>query len=422
MAYTRQQVEKVLRPIYRCLPYSTKALCRNWWAGSPAQRIQQVSGEPRCNWGAVNEGQTGWAKRWAERDQSRRVLVVAPKDFAGSAFKWAEALNIHTDLAVRLISFEKHQFGYPVDLVVPECDAGRRKGVLELASQAGVLHLKDEHSWFFGGNACINKTLLQALFFGNEFASTPKIFTHYGGYARKFKDNADYISAVTRFQGRVAMTPDLNYEWFEGAFIPHAIDTDTMPFAWTDSRIFAHSPSSPEKKATDLFEGAVETLAREHGADWAGWSTDLIHGVPFSECLQRKQQASLFFDQAGRHSKLELGIDDIIGWYGNSAIEAMVCGIPTIAHLSEHALSRAAAAGVDLSDCPVMNIERTRNSMVETVLAFCRASPKERLELAQRTRDYTVRLHGYKACAQQLAQLYANLTTPTNPQMVERFS
>lgn len=352
-----------------------------------------------------------WAAKWEETARERRVLMVAPKDFAGSMFKWAEALNRHSNHAVRLITFEEHQYGYPLDIVLDEHDDRHRLQLIGLADQAGVFHLKDEHGWFLKDVGSKNPEFLQQLFFSQDFLNTPKAFTHYGGYARKLKADADYISCVSKFDLRIAMTPDLNFEWFGGEYIPHTIDDRTYPLEWHDSNILAHSPSTREKKGTYLLEEAVMVLQRNHPELWSRWSLDLIHGIPFAECMARKRKASLFFDQAGRHRAASLGIEDFVGWYGNSAIEAMTFGIPTIAHLSAQAFEGAQRAGIDMRGSPVINILPTREDLLRAFLKFATMTPEKRAELSQATRQFAVEFHGYAAVAKRLAAAYGRLTT-----------
>jgi hypothetical protein len=402
----------LVRPMYRNSPLFVKdavARYRKLPPASPAGRIAEAKATQQYLHGSITPGIQAWEQRWEVAAKAKRILMVAPKDFAGSMFKWAEALNRHTDYAVRLITFEEHQYGYPLDLVVPECDPQRSAALQALASQAGIFHLKDEHSWFIGERQFTNLPLLNDLFFSPKFAATPKAFTHYGGYARRFKQDPAYIEAVRRFDLRVAMTPDLNFEWFDGEYIPHTIDETLNQFTWQDKGIFAHSPSSPEKKGTYLLEEAVLILQSRYPEIWRNWSLDLIHGVPFHECIARKKLASLFFDQAGRHRVSALGIDDVIGWYGNSAIEAMVFGIPTMAHLSESALLGAERAGVDMRNTPVINIEPTRDSLLKAFLDFARSSAENRYALATRTREFARSFHGYEAVGNRLATCYERL-------------
>jgi glycosyltransferase involved in cell wall biosynthesis len=403
------------------MQYSKVALARKDWLNgykrlrlpfSTKEARLQISAElPLLEYGAINEGVTQWGERWKQASPDHRVLMVVPKDFAGSMYKLAEAMNRYTPYAVRMITFEYHQFDYPVDLVVPECDEKRLNEVYKLANEAAVFHLKDEHSWYLAQDRFPNLVLLNNLFFSDMFPNKPKVFTHYGGYARKLKQETKYVAAVQKFSGRIAMTPDLNYEWFNGEYVPHAIDTDNFDNIWKDVNLLAHSPSTKniEKKATDMFKEAVDKLEKYYKKVWCNWSFDIIHGVSYKECLQRKCKASLFFDQAGWHGGSSLGINDVIGWYGNSAIEAMAFGIPTIAHLSKDALERAKRSGFPLRDCPVINVSRSSDALVETILSFIRLSPKERRALAERTRQFAIDFHGYKAVGERMSKVYDRL-------------
>jgi glycosyltransferase involved in cell wall biosynthesis len=209
------------------------------------------------------------------------------------------------------------------------------------------------------------------------------------------------------------MKPDLNYEWFSGKYIPHTIDVENIDFCWKDNNIFGHSPSSPEKKATYLLEEAMLVLEAKWPKIFEEWSFDLIQGVSFEECMRRKRKASVFFDQAGRHRVANLGIQDVIGWYGNSAVEAMAFGIPTMAHLSDHAFDGADRAGVNIRDNPVINIEPTRNSLLAAFLQITGQTHEERRQLAERTRRYAEEFHGYEAVAESLTAAYDELRSST---------
>src|SRR5690606_8654863 len=153
------------KPIYSRLPGPAKDVVRKLLRRSPTTPIIRrldASTKPLMKHGALNEGRPDWEARWNAAERNRRVLLVAPKDFAGSMYKWTEAINRHTDFAARLIAFEHHQYGYPVDLIVPECDDKRLSEVLRLVDQAGFLHLKDEHSWFFNDERFTNLKLINA--------------------------------------------------------------------------------------------------------------------------------------------------------------------------------------------------------------------------------------------------------------------
>ena len=229
----------------------------------------------------------------------------------------------------------------------------------------------------------------------------PKIYTAYGGYMRKLSGDEQFRQYVKGFDARISMTPDLNYDWFDGFFIPHAIDSDRFQYSWRDGRVLAHSPSTKERKGTDDLVAAVNGLGIEF---------DLISGVSHEECVSRKSSANLFFDQAGREIQERLGINTVIGWYGNSALEAAVFGIPTIAHLSEHAYDGAARAGRDIRDsCAILNTPLGSAGIRRTLEAYFLQGADGRAELSRRTRRWIEEFHSYQACADELGKVYRGL-------------
>jgi glycosyltransferase involved in cell wall biosynthesis len=349
----------------------------------------------------MTRGVESWEARWEESDRCR-VLLVANIDHAGSLFKWCAALNTHTEIAARTVVFKLHRMGEPgVDLLYP---FGRPLAYLDLAfsglvrllDEADVIHLKDQTGFVTGENGLPRDLLTQ---FGK-----PIVFTHYGGNARLEEREDWYREHVLSFDARVAMTPDLCFDWAsDWHYIPHAIDVNRFPYAWQDGRVVAHSPSRPERKGTAEFIEALEALAD------LGLSVELITGMPHDACIALKRQASLFFDQAGRESP-ELG-SLLIGWYGNSALEAAVFGIPTMAHLSEQALLGAERAGMtDIRDCcPILDCGLTAASMAATMRAYFESSSEERRRLSESTRAWIEDFHSYQAVAHQLVRLYDDL-------------
>jgi len=333
--------------------------------------------------------------------------MCAPKDFAGSMMKWAMAINRHTSYAARLLTFTTHELGYAVDLVVPELDSQRHGPALTLAEEANVLHLKDEFELFLDRGKGDRNAILRRIFDTERMRSKATVFTHSGGFAREMQADKSYQDHVLRFDARIAMTPDLNFPWFDGDYIPHAIDTVQFPYCWSDCNHLVHSPSSMIKKGTKEFCQAVATLPA-----FSEWTLDVIQGVTHAECLERKKRASLFFDQAGRQFAMtKSGKDEVIGWYGNSALEAMVHGIPTIAHLSENAFAGAARAGKSIREtCPVLNTPCLDvEGMRATLQSFLDISSEERRALSVRTRDWIEQFHSYPAVAADLAMVYDRL-------------
>jgi hypothetical protein len=227
------------------------------------------------------------------------------------------------------------------------------------------------------------------------------VFTHYGGEARLREKEQWYQDHVRSFDARVAMTPDLCYEWADWEFIPHSISTDEYPYAWTDSGRIAHSPSTKQRKGTAEFVAAFESTSMD-------LQLEVIHNVSYEEAISRKQKAALFFDQAGRERQ-DLGAIEI-GWYGNSALEAAVAGIPVMAHLSEIAFTRAERVGVPMrTRCPFINVEPTVDSMRQAITGYFSMDPEDRSSLSKQTRQFVEDFHSQQTVGKRLSVLYDRL-------------
>jgi hypothetical protein len=352
---------------------------------------KELAKAQRFEFGSYTPGIEAWREKWSGA-KGRRVLYLAPKDYAGSLMKWAWAVHGFSEYAVRAVVYQPHQFGYQWDLLFPDQRLGGGD-IGTLLGEADVVHIKDERSIFEGQESQVADIVATT--------TKPVVFTHYGGIARKYKNDPAYRAFVGGFAARVAMTPDLCYDWFSGHYIPQAIDTEHFQYSWSNGNKLGHSPSRPTRKAT------AELIAAAGGLDL---TLEVITGVPHAECLARKRSCSLFFDQAGREDPLLAGVDDVIGWYANASLEAAVHGIPTIAHLSDDSFARASAAGCDIRDaCAIINTPMGVEGIRATLQDYLKRSAAEKTELSLRTRRWIEDFHSYQVVGKRLADLYRSL-------------
>lgn len=354
-----------------------------------------------------------WRKKW-EVSKGKRILLYTHMDFSGSLYKWAEAINRYSEYAARLVTSTLHPYGYNSDILAIEAPVELRESgcyfdriydsILKLVDEADIIHYKEEQKLFRESMTGVTDTLSAKIFSSAERRKKPQVFTLCGSIARKYREDQNYIAFVDKFQGHIAMTPDLNFEWFKGLYIPHAIDTDKYSYAWNDGTLISHSPSSQSKKGTSQFTSAMKKLADSNSSI----RYDVISGVPYDECLNRKRLSTMFFDQAGKDRQTVKGKEIPIGWYGNSAIEAMAFGIPTMAYISENAIRGAERAGVYLKEtCPVINVAcEDADSIYNAVSDFLSLSEEKKREISKTTRNWAVSFHGYKAVAAKLASVY----------------
>lgn len=375
------------------------------WNHSQRQRLSRRL--PMRDFGSMTEGNADWDRKWWGTPKERRILMLAPKDFSGSMFKLAEAINRHSAYRARLVTFHPHPFGYPDDIVLPELDPERKRRFYRLLDSCALVHLKDEQTWF-SERECINRELLNELVI-ERIHDVAIVFTAYGGWSRALRGNPDWLKVVEGFDARVAFTPDLILSDAGWSLVPHAIDTDTLRSQWRDGTLLGHASSTvkPTRKGTDLLFQAIRNLEIQENSAWTNWQVDFFCGIPHKRAMERKANHTVYFDQAG-HEPMHgpLGVSDIIGWYGNAAIESMALGVPTIAHLSSSALQLAAQKMSEMRDHAVINVKPNPESIASALDSFVTAKPYERREISQFARQFTERVHGFAAVASQLSQVY----------------
>jgi glycosyltransferase involved in cell wall biosynthesis len=362
-------------------------------AGREADLLRRELEKARLHrYGAYGTGVEGWEQRW-DANPGRRVLLYARTDASGSLFRWAEAINRHTPYAARMVCFQPDPRDYPTDLVFPDPRVAP-SGFAELVAEADLVHVKDERR-FPRGEGAASQTVLAA--------DKPVVFTHYDRKSKRQANDPEYRRAVGRCAARVATTPDVCFDWFDGRWIPLPIDTERFGYEWRDGRVVGHSPTRVERKGTHEFMEAASALPCE---------VELIQGVSHAECLERKRRCNLFFDQAGWEEPRYGG--EPVGWYANSALESAVLGIPTIAHLSDDAFAGAERGGRDIrGDCLIINTPLGVEGIRTTLRTWLDMPADDRQRHSRETRAWVERVHSYRAVAADLAAVYDGVLAPT---------
>ena len=385
-----------------------KELEDNRWPGlwipkafrfKPESRIDSISKEVkkfhRYEYGSYTPGSKEWSKKWAE-STGKRILFYCNLDTAGSAYRWAEAINRDTSWAARLVSFEIHEFGFPVDLVLPLPEIGD-SDLDTIINEASVIQIKDEGG-VFGGSFRMPSDFLFEL-------NKPVVFTLHGGTSRQNQNEDWYQEYVKKFDAHITVMPDLAFDWLNAHWVSYPIDTDLYRPTWKPGKIIAHSPSVLKRKGTHELIKAVQLLPESMNID-----VNLIHGVSFEESLESRKSASLFFDQAGNDFDPKSKRNIVIGWYGNSAVEAAVLGIPTLAHLSETAITRAKNCNEYLFEqMEIINVGQTAEEISESINWFFNLNIDTQQELSLKTRDWIEKVHSYPVIAKELIKISEKL-------------
>lgn len=145
----------------------------------------------------------------------------------------------------------------------------------------------------------------------------------------------------------------------------------------------AHAPTNREVKGTQAFLDAIERLQ----AEGLPVEMDLIEGVSWAECLTRKAQADIYYDQ------VQLG-------YGNNAIEAWGMGIPVVAGAQPATLAEMERR---FGSLPFYNA--TEQDIYDALKALV-LSKDLRAEYSEKGLDHVRRFHDERVVVEQLKRLY----------------
>ena len=309
-----------------------------------------------------------------------KVLIVAEKDQGGSGRQMVLALrSIGVDASI-VVKYP-HQYGYKYDHILRGPEVRRIKAAKELLKGVDILHFKGDQ---LPGAGWLKPFL--------DVAKCPVVMTAGGSGFRRKGSGPDNICLqwypIQRYRSRVdamsAITPDLMYEP-DIRLIPHAIGPLPQKDVFNDIPIIGHSPSNRDKKGTnDVFLPALDILKTR------GYRFDvmMIEGVDHRTCLGMKSKCDLFFDQA------------ICDAYGNSAVEAMIMGVPTATRMSEATRTKDLA----YQNSPVAFFEGADPEQAADAMASILDDGLKKRSLA--TLDWARGLHSYSSVASRLLSLY----------------
>lgn len=322
----------------------------------------------------------------------KKVILLSKYDFAGSGYKIAEAINLNSNNFV--LPIVTHTIKYPEgtkrlpSLFKPDTKLGI-KGWFEDISRIQTLINDADIIHFKGDSVPISDFIDNVKIPENK----TRIVTVGGSYFRRnnikgIKPIADIEEYVKRTNYRSAITPDLLYPEYCGEFTPHAYPTHDFINMWKNKKIptISHSPSDRITKGTDIIIKASEILKNE-GIDHR---LDIIENVSIQESLNRKAKSTIFIGQ----------IDQTVGWYGNSSIEAMAMGIPTLSYISEELKQKYC------KDIKVVNCGKTAEFVANTIKNILRSDLSK---LSKETYKWVNDFHGYETIGKMWDSIYTNI-------------
>lgn len=298
----------------------------------------------------------------------KALILSAHEDTGGVGIALKYAMEKHTDWSVRFIHRAHNYINYPTDLHW-ELGTPMPDGYADLFREADVIHIVERWG---------------AVTPFDGWQAKPLIMHHHGTEFREYRTN-DLIREVKQYGAYgIVSTPDLllldpTLEW-----LPNPCDIDRMRkiraehFIPHDGLRIAHSPTNRWLKATDHFIGSL--AMSDYDIDVIEWNT-------WENCLARKAQADIFYDQ------LHIG-------YALSGIEAMAMGIPVVSGAYDQRIIELMLNTFDYLPF-LMAQEHTLRERIDHM-----RDPEVRKTVAAVGTAHVERWHAEAKVAKQLAAIY----------------
>ncbi|MGK2898620.1 MAG: glycosyltransferase [Burkholderiaceae bacterium] len=296
------------------------------------------------------------------------VFVLSTgSDTGGQGARIAKAFRRHAPgWNVRAMHPSANYLGYPADLPWDKDEAQRLYDAADVVHHQNQLH---GYQMFERGH-------------------TPAVMHHHGS---RLRNNAVEVRREARSIGAVSMvsTVDLLQCAPAGAaWLPSPFELDELAAYRRPRRkgplVIAHAPTNREIKSTDVVIAAVERLQASYDVE-----LDLIEGVPWKVCLDRKGRADILVDQ------LVLG-------YGNNAIEAMAMSIPVVCGIADPQVRSRAQATWGADPFYAAAVDDLQWRLEELI-----RSTELREEYGARGRAHVERFHAAADVVEQLKAVYA---------------
>ena len=284
-----------------------------------------------------------------------KITILSFMDFCGSGNKLYYALKPYHDVDI-WVGEHHNPYGHPVENIY---SLGKNRKLQRAINQSRVVILKGDFPQYVYEQA-----------WKVQF-NRPTIVMTTGSFARKREHGGIERFHLKHFRGiKTSSDTGLLYPEYSDTWTPLPIDCEKEPILWQPGNTLTHSPTDKNKKNTEfvfrVFEGVLKQM---------DVNIDLIENVSFAEAVERRKKSTIFFDQFK------------VGFYGNSALEAMQWGIPVACDLrpSHH-----------LSGCPVVSMPLDVDLWVEETVRLLRS---DMTELSKRTKDWCDTVHSYRAVA-----------------------
>jgi hypothetical protein len=300
-----------------------------------------------------------------------KITMLSEIDYAASGHRLCEAIRTHTKHDIEIFTGRyQNKFNHPQNTI-------KREDVVQYRiNDSDIVHLKGDWPPVDG-------------YMGLKIVHKPIIVSVSGSHFRKKSHGGHEYYKPSQYDAatiKTAFTPDLCYPDYSALWTPHPINSYEQSIEWHCSvhPILMHTPTRPEAKGTEFIKAVFNKISKRMKIE-----TVVLNNVPFKDIVEMRKEATIFFDQFK------------VGFYGNSAIEAMQFGVPVAAWISPQAKKQANGF---LYDCPVITHDKL------DVDAWAKKIEKtldgDMPKLSIRTKRWCNHIHSYQAVAKQWENIY----------------
>ncbi len=322
------------------------------------------------------------------------VVFVGRADWAGSCNSVVQAINQVGRIECRHVCLNKHIYGYPTDVVIPICYVenpkqaedypNELKQAYELFEQADLIHLWNDPLPNFNDLISIPAEKLRSYTFTGSL---------YREYHKQINEHARQSGIKMVVQDPTFRFPDE----IEAEFIPHAVDTDLLKPIPIEQRVARTIGCyTPLHRSTTARQdiALLKSVLREEFPDWRTTMGEVTLWQARMEALSK----CMFFLQ---------NMDEVVGIFGRSALEAAALGVPTFSFISRKALEMS---GGRIGDPAIIHTSR------ETVREVLRETlNQDYTPLSNKIREWVVKYYSFSVIGEYYTEFFEKLLdTPTD--------
>ena len=356
------------------------------------------------------------------RLDSKKISILTLQNYGGSAGNFSLALTEKGNNNVKCIDFRKG--GHPYDFNNSTCFYNEIGANTSFVESSDIIHLKGDFP--AKKYKCIHETLKRTnkeihITFDSSICrenlkNFPLLLTHKDiGLWNKKKTNSyidsyvEYLKANLFFKYNstkehifneikseshlykksiitACLLPSLdqinNY-----SFIPHCFKSSYSEPNNNSEIVITHSPSNNlSKKGTVFIEHAIRLLQEKYNIKYIR-----LHNMSNAKVLSYKKKSTLFIDQC------------IIGWYGNSLVEAISYGIPSCAYISSYSME-VFKRNYPTVENPIINILPNCTDIYNKIESFL--INKNCNDIRMKTIAYFNKVHSFDSSKKLLTNFY----------------